>query len=123
MADPTRVLVVDDDPMQLELVKRSLALEGFVVETAEGPEHLGAALETFLPHVVLLDVNVPGVTSSSMVDRVRQGASADTRIVLFSSWEDSKLRRLSIETKAHGWLSKSSSGLELARRLKEMVGA
>ena len=118
----TRVLVIDDDSMQLELVSRSLSLEGFEVETAEGPSGLAAIVERFNPNVVLLDVNVPGSTSGDMVAKVREVAGAKTSIVLFSSWEDSKLRRLTLETKANGWLSKSCTGLELARRLKEMVG-
>jgi two-component system, OmpR family, response regulator len=58
-ADPTRVLVVDDDPSITELVATVLRYEGFAVRVApSGREALDGAA-SFRPHVMLLDLNLP----------------------------------------------------------------
>jgi DNA-binding response OmpR family regulator len=56
----TRVLLVDDDPKIVSLLQRGLAFEGFdVVAAAEGVAALASA-ERQRPHVVLLDISMPG---------------------------------------------------------------
>src|SRR5437879_2428785 len=57
------VLVVDDEPMVVEVVGRYLRRDGFAVVTAStGPEGLKAALDAeHPPHVIVLDVMLPGM--------------------------------------------------------------
>jgi two-component system OmpR family response regulator len=66
-----RVLVVDDEQRLLAAVRRGLAAEGFVVETAaSGPEGLRLArLGDF--DVVILDVMLPGLSGFDVVRRLR----------------------------------------------------
>jgi len=56
----TRVLVVDDDPEIVALLKEILAMDGFMVTTAYGEAALLAA-EHERPAVILLDVMMPGM--------------------------------------------------------------
>lgn len=121
MAEPTRILIVDDDVMQLELLERSLRLDGFAVTTASSPIGVGNLLRSLRPHIVLLDVNLPGLTGDRLLTVVKGNAPEKTRFVLFSADDETKLHRLAKETGAHGWLSKSNSLTEISRRLKEMI--
>lgn len=114
-----RLLVVDDDPMQLELVQRALGHEGFVVETSSTLAAASAAVEAFGPDVVLVDVNIPGMSNDDLRAFVEAGA-ARTRVLLFSASDTSHLKALAARLGAFGWLSKSSALPEIARRLHEV---
>ena len=68
---PTHVLVVDDIAANLRLLDAVLTPRGFVVTTAPSG---GAALEALTEHdidVVLLDVNMPGMSGYEVCRRIR----------------------------------------------------
>lgn len=112
-----RLLVVDDDPMQLELLQRALGYEGFVVATASSLASAVVLLEQFLPQLVLVDVNIPGMSSVDLRGFVEHG-SRSARVLLFSAADTAQLKRLAAELGAHGWLSKSDELSVLASRLR-----
>ena len=56
----TRILLVDDDIQILPLLQRGLAYEGFEVYTAVDGESGLAAVKQHQPHIVLLDIAMPG---------------------------------------------------------------
>jgi CheY-like chemotaxis protein len=60
MREPPRVLVVDDNPANLEIIETRLARQGYEIVTArDGDEALIAAREQ-TPDLILLDVMMPG---------------------------------------------------------------
>ncbi|MBI3978481.1 MAG: response regulator transcription factor [Chloroflexi bacterium] len=66
-----RILVVDDDPAVLSVLKRGLAYEGFAVDTAgSGSEGLAIARDR-PPDLVILDVMMPGLDGLQVLDRLR----------------------------------------------------
>jgi two-component system response regulator RegA len=70
-ADP-RVLIVEDEPRMRELLQRALAGWGFDVTAARsGEEALRLAAEGPPPHVVLLDLDLPGVGGLGTFERLR----------------------------------------------------
>jgi CheY-like chemotaxis protein/two-component sensor histidine kinase len=75
-----RVLVVDDNRDAAESAAALLRLEGHEVETAaDGPQAL-AALKAFDPHVIVLDIGLPGLDGFEVARRLR--ARGDTRHAL-----------------------------------------
>ena len=58
--NPSRILVVDDEPAICEVLSASLRDEGYVVETAKDGLRGLQAMEEFKPAVVLLDIWMPG---------------------------------------------------------------
>jgi two-component system OmpR family response regulator len=116
-----RILVVDDDKLQLELVQRTLRVEGFEVMTCSSPIGVTNVVRSFAPHLVLMDVNIPALSGDRLIGIVRKGAPAATRFVLYSASDDSTLRRLCREVDADGWLSKSVTGSDLAMRLRILI--
>lgn len=73
VADAGRVLVVDDDPDLVHLVKTLLERRaGCVVQTAsDGPSAL-AALGTFEPDIVVADIEMPGMSGLELLETVRE---------------------------------------------------
>jgi signal transduction histidine kinase/CheY-like chemotaxis protein len=92
-----RVLLVDDVPMNLEIVSRQLA--GFGMETKcsldgfEGLAELERAWHKGKPYdIVLLDQMMPGLSGSELARRIRAiPALAETKLVIISSAGDSRL--------------------------------
>jgi CheY-like chemotaxis protein len=72
METPTTVLVIDDDPMSLELVAMFLEGEGFVVTTAGSGEEAVALLRKSAVDVVLTDMQMPGLSGTQLAAAVRE---------------------------------------------------
>jgi two-component system cell cycle sensor histidine kinase/response regulator CckA len=84
-----RVLVVDDEPLIRETVRRVLETSGYqVIEAANGLD--GAAnIETGGPvDLVIADLRMPGLDGAGMVCRIR-AAHPDTKILYLSGFIDS----------------------------------
>src|SRR5436190_161474 len=79
-----RVLVVDDDPKILSLLRRGLSFEGYQVATAE--DGLGAltAARDQPPDLVVLDVMMPGLDGLEVCRRLRAGAE-DVPILMLTA--------------------------------------
>jgi DNA-binding NarL/FixJ family response regulator len=114
-----RLLVVDDDPLQVELVQRALQRDGFDVRGVIRFADLASEAQRFAPAVVLLDVNMPDAPEGGLIGAVREAAPG-ARVVLYSAWEDAKLRVLVRELGADGYISKSESVMAIGRRLHEL---
>ena len=115
-----RVLVVDDDPIQLELVSRTLKGYGFEVATSESPIGVTNSVRSFKPDVVLVDVNIPAMSGDKVVEVVRRLSDGGARYVLYSACDEGTLRRLAARTRADGWISKTKVGHELAAELQRL---
>ncbi len=118
--DAPRVLVVDDDSLQLELLQRVLSRDGFAVAVGASMNDIAPLAKDFRPHVVLMDVNIPGAAGGTGLTMARAAAPVTTRFYLFSACDESKLRALARDLKADGWLSKSMPVAEVSRRLREI---
>lgn len=119
IATSSRVLVLDDDPMQLELVERGLSRDGFEVRGVTTVHEMVVEATRFLPSVVLIDVNLPDAAGDRAVELAR-GAAPAAKLVLYSAWEDSKLRMLALQLGADGYISKSESVIAIGRRLQDL---
>ncbi len=66
-----RVLVIDDDTNIVKLIQLNLRMEGFEVFTApDGRSGLAAARE-HSPHVIILDVMMPGMSGHEVLDQLK----------------------------------------------------
>jgi two-component system, OmpR family, response regulator len=114
-----RVLVVDDDPMQLELVERALSRSGFEICGVASLDELATEAPRFAPQIVLVDVNMPEAPPERTIAIAREWATG-ARVVLYSAWEDSRLRTLALRLGADGFISKSESVVAISRRLRNL---
>src|SRR3954465_12159695 len=58
-AEELRILVVDDEPNILDVISMALRFQGFRVETAANGREALAAVRSFQPHLMLLDIMLP----------------------------------------------------------------
>lgn len=115
-----RVLIVDDDPDQLALTERSLSSYNFEVRTHRSSLGVSNLVRTTAPDIVLLDVNIPALSGDKVLALARQQAPEHTRFVLYSASDEAKLRALALAAGADSYLSKSTQGADLARKLEKL---
>jgi two-component system, cell cycle response regulator DivK len=66
-----RVLVVEDNPLNLKLIRDVLEFRGFDVVTARSGEEGVAAASTTTPDLVLMDLQLPGIDGHEALQRIR----------------------------------------------------
>jgi CheY-like chemotaxis protein len=72
---PARILIIEDDPASLELVKYLLDAAGYATLTAtDGGAGLALALST-QPDLVICDLQMPIMTGYEVVERLRDGST------------------------------------------------
>lgn len=121
-ADPTKVLIYDDDREQLRMLSRLLARRGFEVVTVSAPEELLGEATRFAPTVILYDVHMPTTGAGELITSLRAlPPLASTKILLFSASDVEVLRKLARQTDADGWLQKTFDGDRLAQQLRDAL--
>lgn len=119
-ADPIRVVMLDDDESQLELFERALARDGFEVRCIHTLEQLKTVGPSFAPHLVLVDMNMPGISSGDAIAAAR-AAAPNARIIVYSAWDESRLRTMAQQLGADGYLSKGEPIFSIGSRLTELA--
>ena len=114
-----RILLVEDDPRMLALVRRGLTEQGHAVEAADsGPAALDAARAAHFD-VIVLDVMLPGLDGTEVVRRLR--ARADATPVLMLTARDAAADIVSgLDAGADDYLAKPFSFKVLLARLRAL---
>lgn len=113
MANPSLILVVDDDPNFLEIFSVKLSSQGFGVETARDGEEGVMKAKKLLPDLVLMDVQMPKMSGIEALIKLKDDKKTEKIPVLFlTALGDPRMeiqeinRRLSREIGAMGYLKK-----------------
>jgi len=72
MENKINILVVDDDPGIVSVLRRGLAFEGYAVNTASDGAEALAKLRDKEPDLVILDIMMPGIDGIEVSKRLRQ---------------------------------------------------
>lgn len=83
--DSKKLLLIDDDPNLILLVKDYLEFRGYQVITAENGREALEILEQQIPDMIICDVMMPEMDGYTLVERVRQDARTNWIPVLFLS--------------------------------------
>ena len=76
------MLLVEDDPSNVELFTAVLEREGYVVEVVTDGSEVERRVDAFRPDLVLMDINLPSVDGTELLRRLRRNpATAGLRIL------------------------------------------
>jgi signal transduction histidine kinase len=115
------ILVVDDSPDNVFLIQTILEEEGYVVGTAEdGPSAL-AQIEQSPPHLVLLDVMMPGMDGFEVTERIRKNANLPFIPILLITAHDSPSVAQGLDMGADDFIRKPVEVDELLARVRSLL--
>jgi putative two-component system response regulator len=120
--DTTRVLVVDDDPAISTLLERLLTHAGYAVHKAVDAESTFAAVASYNPDVILLDVVFPGSNGYTVCQSLKQDVTTRlTPVVLVTGMTDRESRIRGREAGADDFLTKPIDPQELLARVGSLA--
>ena len=116
------ILVVDDDPKIVRLVRTYLVREGYTVETAADGRAALEAIERHSPALVVLDLMLPELDGRAVIRAVRKDEGSGSIPILVLSARGSTIDRIGgLEDGADDYLPKPFSPGELVLRVKAIL--
>ncbi len=116
------VLLVDDDPMMLLLVRALAEDEGLDVETAASGAAFRDALERIEPALVVLDIELPDASGVDLLRELRAyDQHAHIPVLMLSGRSDGDARTAAFEAGASDYMLKPIVPAELQRRIAKLM--
>jgi DNA-binding response OmpR family regulator len=116
---PKTVLTVDDDNAITELLAMLLRTHGYEVLTANNGEEAIKFIKDKNPHIVVLDLMMPGMDGWQVCKRVR--AFSNVPIVILSALDDPALIASALDSGADDYLVKPVSSSILVAHLNRLI--
>jgi putative two-component system response regulator len=118
----TRILAVDDSPLDLQLMEDQLRSEGYLVSTARDGEEAIAKVAVEPPDLILLDVIMPKMDGYEVCRRLKSdGRTILIPVVMVTSLQATNERIKGIEAGADEFLSKPFNRQELMTRVRSLL--
>lgn len=76
------ILIVDDNPVNLKLLRITLAVAGYDVRTAIDAEQATSVLASFRPRLILMDVQLPGMDGLELTRRLKADPATRGAVIL-----------------------------------------
>jgi two-component system phosphate regulon response regulator PhoB len=119
---PERILVVDDEPDLLELVRVNLDRAGYRVETAETGQEALDRLRRSPPDLMVLDLMLPDLSGTEICRRVRAAPElARVAIIMLTAKTAEVDRVVGFEVGADDYVPKPFSPRELVLRVQAVL--
>ena len=122
MHDKAKILVVDDEEMNVAILEELLLPHGYrVIKAFSGAEALRKAVEE-LPDLILLDIMMPEMDGYEVIRRLKQ--NEDTRpipVIIVTALKGREFRIKALEAGTDEFLSKPVDELELSVRVKSLL--
>jgi DNA-binding response OmpR family regulator len=117
-----KILVVDDEPDALELIKVNLTSAGLTVMTAEDGDAALKKARAVLPNLIILDLMLPEVDGLEVCKILRRDeATRDIPIIMLTAKATEIDRVLGLELGADDYVTKPFSPRELVLRVKALL--
>lgn len=119
MSTKQKILIVDDDANIAELISLYLTKECFETKIVGDGEAALAAVTSFEPNIILLDLMLPGIDGYQVCREVR--ASSTTPIIMLSAKGEVFDKVLGLELGADDYMEKPFDSKELVARVKAVL--
>jgi DNA-binding response OmpR family regulator len=115
-----RILIVDDDPVVRQFVELVLTQQGYATSSAATSETALQVLGRESFHLVLLDINMPGMTGLDIL-RVMRSRPKRPKILMMTAHRDPQTIMKAMQQGADGYLAKPFQPLDLIKRVETVL--
>jgi DNA-binding response OmpR family regulator len=100
-----RVLVVDDEPDAVELLREFLTAKGYEVAVASDGEMALRLVKEERPHLILLDVRMPKMNGLEVLKRVRE-IDREVGVIMVTAVNEEETGREALKLGAYDYITK-----------------
>jgi len=119
---PARILIVDDERHNRQLLEVMLTPEGCQLLTAASGEEALAIVAQEAPDLVLLDVMMPGLDGYEVTKRIKgNAATTNIPVIMVTALDDRDARMLGLNAGAEDFLTKPVNRAELCARVRNLL--
>lgn len=116
---PHRILIVEDDEAQAQMLKHFIAMWGYEIQVAASGEEAVSILETYQPDLVLLDLYLPGMPGLDVLKQIRGISKLQDIPVFITSADDSEeVKIVSMSSGANEFLRKPVVMADLVMKIQ-----
>lgn len=117
--DKRRILIVDDDENIAELISLYLVKECFDTEIAQDGEEAVQKFKTYHPHLILLDIMLPGMDGYDVCREIRK--SSNVPVIMLSAKGEVFDKVLGLKIGADDYMVKPFDSSELVARVQAIL--
>jgi two-component system cell cycle response regulator DivK len=101
------ILIVDDNPVNLKLVRFLLESDGYHVRTAADAYGVLRELETFIPRLILMDIQLPGIDGLTLTRKLKSNPrTKDIVIVAITAYAMKGDEERALQAGCDGYIAK-----------------
>jgi len=116
-----RILVVDDEEDVTDYISRALktARKGYLVQSTNNGYEACLRLPDFLPHLVILDIRMPGIDGREVLKVIKEHPSCEAKVLVITGFPEdlNEMRELG----ADDYLIKPIKMVELRKRVTKLL--
>lgn len=110
------ILIVDDNPVNLKLLRITLVVAGYDVRTAIDAEQATSVLASFRPRLILMDIQLPGLDGLELTRRLKADpATSDAVIIAVTAYAMKGDEQRALAAGCDGYVTKPIDTRTLAR--------
>ncbi|MGD0566651.1 MAG: response regulator [Candidatus Goldiibacteriota bacterium] len=123
MAEKSRILVVDDEPDIVKIVKIAMELANYeIIEAYSGEECLEKLAKGPLPNLVLLDIMMPGMSGYETCGKIRENKALNNiKVVMLTAKGQKGDAEEGLKVGADDYIIKPFDPYELIEQVKEIL--
>ena len=117
-----KILVVDDDPDIVEILRYNLSLAGYEVKSASNGKECIKKAKLFLPQIILLDVMMPemdGIEACSLLQKIP--SLENTRVIFLSARNEEYTQLSAFNAGADDYISKPVKPKILLKKISSII--
>lgn len=114
-----KVLLVDDDPSIIEVLKLYLEKEGYQVSSCMQGDKALATFASYAPDIVILDLMLPGMDGNDICREIRK--TSDCPIIMLTARTDTLYKIVGLELGADDYIPKPFEPKEVLARVKAVL--
>ena len=119
---PNKILIVDDEPFNLDLLEQELAEQGYTIERANDGAEALEKVTSFLPDVILLDYMMPRMNGLEVLQRLRADESYKSiPVILLTAKATQEDKVKGLDAGADDYVIKPFDSFELLARVRAMM--